>query len=264
MASKKNPKESEENDNDIDFTRALLIFSDGACSGNPGPGGYGTIVVTPKGQVRELGDFDPSTTNNRMEMLGALRGLQEVRGLSGDLWMLTDSTYLIRGITQWIWGWKRKNWKTAEGNEVTNRDLWEALDQELKKRHGLGQISWKYVRGHAGNPGNQRCDEIAVQFSKRKSQSLFDGPLLEYPYAIHDLPEDMSLPPLKNNTEKKKPAYSYLSYVNGVLERHQSWSECESRVKGRSGAKFKKAGSASEEKKIIADWGLKPDSLDNL
>ena len=249
---------------DLDYANKILIFTDGACSGNPGPGGFGTILALPDGQILELGEGRESTTNNRMEMVAVIKGLQKIKNEPGDVWVLTDSTYVIRGITQWIWGWKRKGWVTAEGKEVTNKDLWLALADEVAQRKNLGQIEWKYLRGHQGTPGNERCDEIAVEFSKKRRPQLYSGTLLDYPVEIHDLPDDMSLPPMKAPGEKKKAAHSYLSYVNGQLERHSSWSECEAKVKGRSGAKFKKATSASDEKKIVQGWGLDPSSVDNL
>ena len=249
---------------DLNFSDKILIFTDGACSGNPGPGGFGTILALPDGQIYELGEGRASTTNNRMEMVAVIKGLQKIKAQPGNVWVLTDSTYVIRGITQWIWGWKKKGWVTAEGKEVTNKDLWQALDDEVAQRKKIGQIDWKYLRGHQGTPGNERCEEIAVEFSKNRRPTLYSGSLLEYPVEIHDLPEDMSLPPMKAPGEKKKAAHSYLSYVNGKLERHSSWSECEARVKGRSGAKFKKSTSAADEKKIVKDWGLDPSSVDSL
>jgi ribonuclease HI len=245
----------------LDFSSQLLMFTDGACSGNPGPGGYGTILVYPEGEVEELGEARQDTTNNRMEMLAIIKGFQALRKRPGDLWILTDSTYVIRGITQWIFGWKKKGWTTGEGAEVSNKDYWLLLDEEVRERKKMGTIEWKYLRGHAGHPGNERCDEIAVAFSKGKYISLYTGPLLKYPYAIHDLPEDLSLPPMKTEYEKKPPAHSYLSYVGGQLERHLTWAECEAKVKGRPGAKFKKSKSAEDEQAIIKGWGLNPDLL---
>jgi len=242
------------------FTRTL-IFSDGACSGNPGPGGFGTIVVTPNGLVKELGGRDPDTTNNRMELMGAIRGIAIAMDLDpAEIEVYTDSTYVIRGITQWIWGWKKRGWKTAEGEEVANRDLWEKL-YSLVYRPGSAKIFWKYVRGHRGTPGNERVDEIAVAFTQGKRPTLYDGPLLRYGVAIHDLPDDTSLPEPKPIQEKKAKAYSYLSVVNGSPARHATWPECEQRVKGRSGAKFKKAMSAQDEVTILGEWGFAPDDL---
>lgn len=242
---------------------SILIFSDGACTGNPGPGGWGTIIVYPDGRVQELGGGNPETTNNRMEIVGALRGLSALEEpVDGDIEMFTDSTYVIRGITQWIWGWRSRGWRTAEGNEVSNRDLWEELARQVA-RLKPAQIHWRYVRGHTGVPGNERCDEISVAFSKGKRISLYDGPLLQYPVAIHDIPENLELPPMKGNDYKKKePAFSYLSFHGGIVYRHKTWAECERRVKGQSAAKFKKAKSAQDEDSILESWGLDPEKTD--
>ncbi|MDZ4661034.1 MAG: ribonuclease HI [Pseudomonadota bacterium] len=245
----------------IDFAKTILIFTDGACSGNPGPGGFGSILVYPEGQVEELGASRAATTNNRMEIAAVIAGLQKVKSRPENLWVLTDSTYVIRGITQWIWGWQKKGWITAEGKEVSNKDLWQVMAHEvsLRKKANIG-IEWKYLRGHVGTPGNERCDEIATSFSQKKYVDLFSGSLLKYPVSIHDLPEDMSLPPMKEKSEKKE-AFSYLSYVSGKLARHKSWKECEAQVKGRSGAKFKKAMSAEDEVRIVESWGLSAEKL---
>lgn len=236
---------------------SLLIYTDGACTGNPGPGGWASILAFPEGRVEELGGGNPETTNNRMEIVAALRALAHLEtSPSQTIFLYTDSTYVIRGITQWIWGWKKKGWRNSEGQEVSNRDLWEELLRHVQ-RLKPAVIEWKYVRGHTGNPGNERCDEIAVAFSHGKSPKLFSGPLLKYSVAIHDLPEDQDLPPMKTY-EKKPAAFSYLSFYGGTVMRHTTWADCERRVKGRSQAKFKKAQSESDENKILQSWGLDP------
>jgi len=143
----------------------------------------------------------------------------------------------------------------AEGAEVLNRDLWEQLHRFVLERKDQGGITWQYIRGHTGNPGNERCDEIAVNFSKGRWVDLYQGPLVGYRVAVHDFPEEVPLPEMKPKTEKKV-AYSYLSLVGGVVMRHKDWASCERRVKGQSGAKFKKAGSAGEEPGILKEWGL--------
>ncbi|MGH1468172.1 MAG: ribonuclease HI [Bdellovibrionales bacterium] len=236
----------------------ILIFTDGACSGNPGPGGYGAVIVYPDGRVKELGGGRRDTTNNRMEMMAVIKGLCEVVSSKEDVLVLTDSTYVIQGATQWIFGWRKKNWLTAAGKEVSNKDLWLELDRAVVKRQSISKLSWGYVRGHVGVPGNERCDEIGVAYSKKQFIELFDGKLLDYPIAIHDIPEDLSMPVKKAESEKssnkKKKAYSYLSLVNGKLNIDKTWPECEARVKGRSGVKFKKSISAEDEKRIIAEW----------
>lgn len=232
----------------------ILIFSDGACSGNPGPGGWGAVVVTPDGIVREFGGQGADTTNNRMEMSAVLNALKAIQDDSRPVLFFTDSTYVIRGLTQWIWGWRKRGWVNAEGQTVLNRDLWEELDRVARAR-GKDNIRWEWVRGHRGVPGNERCDEIAVGMTQRRWVDLYSGPLIKYSVAIHDLPDHEELPEMKPK-EAKQAAYSYLSFVDGVVCRHRDWASCERRVKGKSGAKFKKAMAAGEEAEIINGWGL--------
>jgi len=137
------------------------IFSDGACSGNPGPGGYGTILRF-GGHVRELSGYAPETTNNRMELLGAISGLEALKEPC-RVRLTTDSQYLVKGMTEWIDGWRNKGWKNSKKEEVANRDLWERL-LELTAKH---QVEWLWVKGHAGHEENERCDELArLEISK--------------------------------------------------------------------------------------------------
>jgi ribonuclease HI len=236
---------------------SIIVFTDGACTGNPGPGGWAAVIATPEGQVKELGGYDSATTNNRMEMLGTLRALQYLENRTESVIVYTDSVYVIRGITEWIWAWRSRDWKTAAGAEVSNKDLWKELFTAVNKRRDFG-LEWKWVRGHTGVPGNERCDEIAVSFTKRGRADLFDGSLVHYPFAIYDLPPDQDLPEMKQIVAKKA-AHSYLSLLGGVVTRHKSWNGCEKRVKGQSGAKFKKAMSESEEASIMRTWGLDPE-----
>lgn len=133
----------------------IKVWSDGACSGNPGPGGWGTIVYQ-NGEYQELSGFSPSTTNNIMEMTGALEGIRNTPE-GCELTLISDSQYLVKGMTEWITGWKRKNWRKADGNPVLNQSIWMALDREA----ALRQITWKWIKGHAGHPQNERCDELA-------------------------------------------------------------------------------------------------------
>jgi len=137
--------------------KTVEIFSDGACSGNPGPGGYGTILRYGENQ-RELSGYEPETTNNRMELMGAIASLEALKRPCRVL-LVTDSQYLFRGMTQWIEGWRAKGWKNSRKEEVLNRDLWERL-YELSLKH---RVEWVWVRGHAGHRENERCDELARQ-----------------------------------------------------------------------------------------------------
>ena len=131
------------------------LFTDGACSGNPGPGGWG-VLLRWKDHEKELSGGEAETTNNRMEMMAAIRGLESLkRGMSARLH--TDSTYLRDGITKWIHKWKQNGWKTANKKPVKNEDLWRRLEQAL---HGH-QVEWLWVKGHAGHPDNERADALA-------------------------------------------------------------------------------------------------------
>jgi ribonuclease HI len=239
----------------------IIVFTDGAAKGNPGPGGWGAIVVTPDQRVMELGGGSPHTTNNKMELSGAIAALQHVANQPGPVAIYTDSTYLIQGITQWIWGWRKRGWKTAEGTDVLNRDLWERLSKLVEARP-RGDVSWHWVRGHIGTPGNERADQISIAFAMQQPPDLYDGPLDGYPLPILQRPDDTTLPKRTTSSapgaKSNIQAYSYLSVVDGIPMRHRTWAECEQRVKGRSGARFKKATSAAEESSILSGWGIDP------
>ncbi|MBP5858359.1 ribonuclease HI [Marivibrio halodurans] len=131
------------------------IFTDGACSGNPGPGGWGAVMRF-RGQEKELSGGDPATTNNRMEMMAAIAALEALKRPCRVV-LTTDSSYLRDGITGWIHGWRRNGWKTAAKKPVKNADLWQRLD-EAAKRH---DIDWRWVKGHAGHAENERADALA-------------------------------------------------------------------------------------------------------
>jgi ribonuclease HI len=146
------------------------LYSDGACKGNPGPGGWGSVVYFTDGQVTELGGSDRATTNNRMEMQAAIEALKffQSAGQTTPCTLYTDSEYVIKGITSWLKGWKSRKWKTAAGKPVLNQDLWEKLDEltiAIRQQTNGQPIRWEYVRGHSGNPGNERCDTIASAFA---------------------------------------------------------------------------------------------------
>ena len=149
--------------------RVVAAATDGACSGNPGPGGWGALIRFEDGSVEEFGGADPDTTNNRMELLAALATLQRLAELPlhPDLTLRTDSKYLIDGLGSWMSGWKRKGWRTAAGKPVLNKDLWQALDLAR-----LEDVPLRYVKGHSGDPDNDRVDQIAVAYSKGGQQTI--------------------------------------------------------------------------------------------
>jgi len=234
----------------------IVVFADGAAKGNPGPGGWGAIVVTPEGSVTEFGGGVGGTTNNRMELTAAIEALRHIGAASAPVAIHTDSTYVIRGIREWIRGWRRRGWRTAGGGDVLNRDLWEELAAAEQR---VGTVAWHYVRGHHGIPGNERVDEIANAYSAGERPPLYHGPLVRYPVAVLDIPDDTRVPPRSPGAPRgghRAVAYSYLSVVDGKPARHATWAECERRVKGRSGARFKKAMTPADEEAILRSWGF--------
>lgn len=242
----------------------FVIFGDGACSGNPGPGGYGAIILFPDHTVKELAESFSKTTNNRMEMSAILESLKLILHskqlqTAHHIQIFTDSVYLIRGATQWLFGWKKKGWKGATGDPIANPDLWVEMDKilfQFKSQAPNVKLDWNFVKGHAGIPGNERCDELAVAMSKNDHVELYQGRVENYHFDILSLPEKKPLPEAKKaDSGPKKPSW-YLSLVNGVYKTHKTWSECEAVVKGRPGVKFKKVSSDEEEAQIKKQWGI--------
>jgi ribonuclease HI len=138
----------------------LVAYTDGACSGNPGPGGWGVLMLAREGGVvvkeRTLQGGEAETTNNRMELMAAISALEALTKTS-EITIVTDSAYVKNGITEWMAGWKRKGWRTAGGPPVKNVDLWQRLDNAQARHH----VVWKWIKGHAGHAENERADELA-------------------------------------------------------------------------------------------------------
>jgi ribonuclease HI len=271
------------------------IFTDGSSRGNPGPGGWGAVIIEDREMVKggsvksairviELGGRENSTTNNRMELTAAAKALFWVigneRGFSlnkshknatkvSTIDIYTDSSYLINGITKWVRGWKYNGWKTKTKDDVLNKDLWleiddavsgnESMAKEIIKETGVAcEVFWHHVGGHVGIAGNERCDVIATTFADNNPVKLYDGALSEYSVPnILDFSHDETKKTAKDSSSyrSKAKAYSYVSKVGGVIKTHPTWAECESRVKGVAGARFKKALDAQEERKIMAEFG---------
>lgn len=160
----------------------VLIFTDGSARGNPGPGGWGAIVVH-QGAVTELGGSDTHTTNNKMELAGAIRALEyvkkEIKNAS-FVTIVSDSEYVVKGMTLWLANWKKNNWRTAARKPVLNREYWQALSALADDF----KIEWKNVLGHSGHEANERCDAIATSFADNAPVPLFRGDLKKYPIRI--------------------------------------------------------------------------------
>lgn len=227
------------------------IFSDGGCIGNPGPGGWGAIVVR-EGAYEELGGADPATTNNRMEMTAAIKGLEHTR--PGEMVrVVTDSRYVVDGASKWIWGWKKRGWVKSDGGPVLNRDLWERIDALSAER----KVAWEHVRGHSGHPENERCDEIANSFARGETPLLKTGD----GSWIASCAKPPARPGGAKTGKTASPAggekYSsplYLSVVDGDVREHGSWTECEARIKGVKGSRCRKVLSREEHIAALAEW----------
>ena len=228
----------------------IIIFSDGASKGNPGPGGFGAIVVWPEGKVAEFGGFEKHTTNNRMELSGAISALEEVFKRDEEILFYTDSKYVINGMTAWIYGWQKNGWQTKEKKDVLNKDLWAKLFELSQGK----KIKWTYVGGHVGVAGNERCDEIADASARGEKVTLYKGLLSNYKINVLDLGHDEGKK--VNKYSKSAKAYSYLSLVSGVLNIDKTWAECERRVTGVKNVRYQKAVSPEHEKEILKNWGL--------
>jgi ribonuclease HI len=148
------------------FMKQVTLVTDGSCLGNPGPGGWAYILRF-GAHVKEVAGSDPQTTNNRMELSAAVEGLKALRERC-QVELITDSEYVKNGITKWIHGWKRRNWKKADGQSVLNVDLWKALEEQTA-RH---EVQWQWTKGHADHADNNRCDELAREAAEEARRQL--------------------------------------------------------------------------------------------
>jgi ribonuclease HI len=206
--------------------QSIDIITDGACAGNPGRGGWAAIVVA-AGQISEYAGSVAQTTNNRMELTAALNGLMQAPPAQA-INLYTDSQYLINGITKWVVGWQKNGWKTRDGHDVENQDLWQQL-----LGYRAAHVSWHYVKGHNGHTLNERANLLAQQQAGSQHQH--------------------SRTP---HTQSDAGFPVYLSLVGGQLGQHRTWEACKAVVHGVSGAKFKKVNSAHERRATLTSWGL--------
>lgn len=227
----------------------IIIYTDGASRGNPGRGGYGSIAIFPNGKVIEIGGGEDNTTNNRMELMAVLKALElaEERGEGAEIELLSDSAYVVNGLNGWVYAWEKNGWKTKEGKDVMNQDIWQSLFG-LAFRLSKKGLKILKVAGHAGVVLNERADIIAQAFADKEQIMLFVGDKNQYEKILKDI---------KITTKKstdKRPAYSYVSLVNGALKTYKDWKSCEEGVKGKNGAKFRKVFSKEEEQELLKEW----------
>jgi ribonuclease HI len=229
-----------------------LIFTDGAAKGNPGRGGYG-VVISHGDTVIEKGGYKERTTNNEMELKAVVEALKEIAPKNVPVEIYTDSKYVVEGAKGWVFGWVKNGWVTSTKADVLNKELW----QELLPLLGQVDITWHKVPGHVGIIGNERADSIASTFAEKGTCALYTGSLTDYGRDIHDTSYDESKAQDRSDARKRQnqKAYSYISALDGVVQIHQTWAECEARVKGKKGARFKKSLDAEEEKEIVREFG---------
>lgn len=235
--------------------KTLIIYSDGACRGNPGPGGWAAVIVKNNSQIVELGGYEQSTTNNAMEIRGILESLDyAVNDRPDKIIVYSDSSYVLNAITKWIYGWQKNGWKSSEGKDVANQNDWKHIYLSIQKLKGT-EISWNYVRGHTGVPGNERCDKLSVSFSYGDVMHLYNGLLKNYDLDLTVPPKTEPIPTSSFTKSKNSKDAYYLILKNGQIDRVLTWAECEAKVKGVSGAKFKKVNSSDQESDILKGWG---------
>ena len=239
----------------------IIIYTDGACSGNPGAGGWGTLLVdTKSSKVFEMGEHLRHTTNNETELLALLEGIRKLSELSLSkdihIYVYLDSEYVRNGVTKWMKGWKQKGWVTSTGSEVKNKELWTSLSEELELFKKV-QIDYIHVDGHVGVVGNERVNDIAQGFSKKDNVKLFEGSLSKYSITIEQLFLSVTAPLAQSSHAHKTKSSSkngwYLSILDGVYEKHTTWAACEARVKGKK-AFFKKVTTEEEEKNWVKKY----------
>lgn len=232
--------------------KEIIIYTDGSSLGNPGPGGWGAVVLC-DGKAVELGGSDQNTTNNKMELTAAIKALEYIKDQDKEIKLYTDSSYTINGITKWVEGWQANNWLKRDKTEVLNQGLWKKLIDATSGE----SIKWVHVAGHSGMIGNERADDIATSFAKGEKPKLYKGQESDYGLDLLDVSYDekMKSARSKARSRSRARAYSYLSLVDGTLKKHKTWQECESRINGRKGVKYKKSISSEDEKNIIKEWG---------
>ena len=233
------------------MTEKIFIFTDGAAKGNPGKGGYGAVISQGK-TVTEIGGHKERTTNNEMELRAVIEALKVVQGRGQIAVIHTDSKYVVEGANGWIFGWLKNNWKTKTGSDVLNKALWQELLPLLKQV----TIEWHKVPGHVGIIGNERADTIASDFASKGTYSLYSGSAEDYGFDLSDTSFDEEKAQERSAAKKRQSqkAYSYVSLLDGVVLTHKTWGECEKRVKGKRGTRFKKSLDAGNEAEIIKDF----------
>jgi ribonuclease HI len=240
--------------------KTLTIYTDGASRGNPGPGGWGAVVLV-DGYAMELAGAAKKATNNQMELEAVISVLSDsgAKAHKGPVVVHSDSAYVINGLTSWMYGWEKKGWVTMAKTPVENKMMWQKA-LVLAKEYG-DRLTFTKVSGHAGDLYNERCDELAVAAALGKKETHFKGSQKDYDAFLKEIGTTKKVEggKVKIKSKKKKdtgPAYAYVSTVGGKVYSDKTWAVCEARVKGKKGAKYKKVFSKAEETSLVQDYTL--------
>ncbi|HRH24853.1 MAG TPA: hypothetical protein PLQ20_00745 [Candidatus Paceibacterota bacterium] len=241
--------------------KELIIYTDGASRGNPGPGGWGAVILV-DGYAMEIAGSAKKATNNQMELQAVLEVLSDSasRAYKGTVRVFSDSAYVVNGLNSWIWGWEKKGWITSTKTPVENKDIWMKL-LVLLKEYG-DKLSIEKIKGHAGDLYNERCDELAVNAAlglsaqAGKKEKHFKGSQKDYDAFLKEIGTTAKKASPKKKKKETGPAYSYVSLVDGKVYADKTWAECERRVKGKKGAKYQKVFSKAEETSLVQDYTL--------
>lgn len=236
--------------------KTLTIYTDGASRGNPGPGGWGAVVLV-DGYAMELAGAAKKATNNQMELEAVISVLSDsgAKAHKGPVVVHSDSAYVINGLTSWMYGWEKKGWVTMAKTPVENKAMWQKA-LVLAKEYG-DRLTFTKVSGHAGDLYNERCDELAVAAALNKKETHFQGSQKDYDAFLTEIGTTAKkAAPKKKKSTATGPAYAYVSTVGGKVYSDKTWAACEARVKGKKGAKYKKVFSKAEETSLVQDYTL--------
>lgn len=229
----------------------LAVYTDGACLGNPGPGGWGVRILYPDRTVQELGGGAAYTTNNRMELQAAIAALEAIQS-AAQATLYTDSRYVLDGLTRWLTLWRQRDWLTRDSTPVKNQDLWQHLAS--LQRPGF---RWRHVRGHQGDPQNERVDRIARAFAMGQFPALYCGPV--------GAPDDpVSLAPTETIAPSQAPAVAapatrpvrYVSLIDGAIVLDTEWAACAARVHKVASARYRKIRTLQELQAFCHEHGI--------
>lgn len=229
----------------------IILFTDGAARGNPGPGGWAFVAITRTNEtctVFENAAAHNPTTNNEMELTAIIKGLEYILKQTEHLKKVEvtinlDSAYVKDGSTKWVKGWAKNGWLTKEGLPIKNKILWQTLHTLLPQLAATTVINWNLVKGHSGVPGNERCDVLATSCADKIPVSFYEGDIKNHPVG-----ERLLIIPTVVKTY-------YLAYKNNIVMRFNTWDECRQWTSG-GGARYKKVNSTFEENEVLKSWGL--------